>query len=59
MEHEYLLEFLEKKDIPIVHKARHAYLTYYGFEQQSTVLKEGVVKTSIILEMEENLTFLT
>ena len=50
MEHEYLLEFLEKKDIPIVHKARHAYLTYYGFEQQSTyVLKEGVVKTSIIL----------
>ena len=48
MEHEYLLEFLEKKDIPIVHKARHAYLTYYGFEQQSTyVLKEGVVKTSI------------
>ena len=50
MEHEYLLEFLEKKDILIVHKARHAYLTYYGFEQQSTyVLKEGVVKTSIIL----------
>ena len=30
MEHEYLLEFLEKKDIPIVHKARHAYLTYMG-----------------------------
>ena len=50
MGHEYLLEFLEKKDIPTVHKARHAYLTYYGFEQQSTyVLKEGVVKTSIIL----------
>ena len=40
MEHEYLLEYLEKKDIPIVHKARHTYLTYYGFEQQSTyVLK--------------------
>ena len=27
MNHEYLLEFLEKKDIPIVHKLRHAYLT--------------------------------
>ena len=50
MEHEYLLEFLEKKDIPTVYKPRHTYLTYYGLEQQSTyVLKEGVVKTSIIL----------
>ena len=50
MNHEYLLEFLEKKDIPIVHKLRHAYLTYYGLDQQNTyVLKEGVVKTSIIL----------
>lgn len=48
MNHEYLLEFLEKKDIPIVHKLRHAYLTYYGLDQQNTyVLKEGVVKTSI------------
>ena len=43
MNHEYLLEFLEKKDIPIVHKLRHAYLTYYGLDQQNTyVLKEGV-----------------
>lgn len=50
MEHAYLLEFLEKKDIPTVHKSRHTYLTYYGLEQQNTyVLKEGVVKTSIIL----------
>mgnify|MGYP001083086397 CR=1 FL=1 len=50
MNHEYLLEFLEKKDIPTVHKLRHAYLTYYGLDQQNTyVLKEGVVKTSIIL----------
>ena len=44
MNHEYLLEFLEKKEL------RHAYLTYYGLDQQNTyVLKEGVVKTSIIL----------
>ncbi len=51
MNHTYLLEFLEKKDIPTVHKPRHAYLTYYGLEQQSTyVLKEGVVKTSILLK---------
>ena len=50
MNHEYLLEFLEKKDIPTVHKLRHAYLTYYGLDHQNTyVLKEGVVKTSIIL----------
>ena len=50
MNHEYLLDFLEKKDIPTVHKLRHAYLTYYGLDQQNTyVLKEGVVKTSIIL----------
>ena len=27
MNHEYLLEFLEKKDIPTVHKLRHALLT--------------------------------
>lgn len=29
---------------------RHTYLTYYGLEQQDTyVLKEGIIKTSIIL----------
>lgn len=46
----YLYKFLEKKDVPTVTKKRHTYLTYYGLEQQDTyVLKEGVIKTSIIL----------
>ena len=50
MNHKYLMEFLEKKEIPTVHKLHHAYLTYYGLDQKYTyVLKEGVVKTSIIL----------
>ena len=36
--------------MPIIEKKRHTYLTYYGLEQQDTyVLKEGVIKTSIIL----------
>ena len=46
----YLIKFLEKKDVPTVTKKRHTYLTYYGLEQQDTyVLKEGVIKTIIIL----------
>lgn len=46
----YLIKFLEEKDVPTVTKKRHTYLTYYGLEQQDTyVLKEGVIKTSIIL----------
>ncbi len=36
--------------MPTITKKRHTYLTYYGLEQQDTyVLKEGVIKTSIIL----------
>ena len=46
----YLIKFLEEKDVPTVTKKRHTYLTYYGLDQQDTyVLKEGVIKTSIIL----------
>lgn len=46
----YLLKFLEDQDMPTITKKRHTYLTYYGLEQQDTyVLKEGVIKTSIIL----------
>lgn len=38
------------KNVPIIQKKRHTYLAYYGLEQQDTyVLKEGVIKTSIIL----------
>lgn len=46
----YLIKFLEEKEVPTITKKRHTYLTYYGLEQQDTyVLKEGVIKTSIIL----------
>lgn len=45
----YLIKFLEEKEVPTITKKRHTYLTYYGLEQQDTyVLKEGVIKTSII-----------
>ena len=47
---ERVFEFLEEKEVPTITKKRHTYLTYYGLEQQDTyVLKEGIVKTSIIL----------
>ena len=50
MDNEYLLNFLKEKNVPIIQKKRHTYLAYYGLEQQDTyVLKEGVIKTSIIL----------
>ena len=46
----YFLKFLENQEVPTITKKRHTYLTYYGLEQQDTyVLKEGIVKTSIIL----------
>lgn len=46
----YLIKFFEEKEVPTITKKRHTYLTYYGLEQQDTyVLKEGVIKTSIIL----------
>ena len=53
----YLIKFLEEKDVPTVTKKRHTYLTYYGLEQQDTyVLKEGVIKT--IYVMAANLIYL-
>lgn len=46
----YLLKFFENQDMPTITKKRHTYLTYYGLEQQDTyILKEGIIKTSIIL----------
>lgn len=46
----YLLKFLENQDMSTITKKRHTYLTYYGLEQQDTyILKEGIIKTSIIL----------
>lgn len=50
MDNEYLLSFLKEKNVATIKKKKHTYLTYYGLEQQDTyVLKEGVIKTSIIL----------
>lgn len=55
----YLIKFLEEKEAPTITKKRHTYLTYYGLEQQDTyVLKEGVIKTSIILRDGRNLIYL-
>lgn len=55
----YLIKFLEEKEVPTITKKRHTYLTYYGLEQQDTyVLKEGVIKTSIILRDGSNLIYL-
>ena len=50
MDNEYLLTFLKKKNVATIKKKKHTYLTYYGLEQQDTyVLKDGIVKTSVIL----------
>lgn len=47
----FLINFLEMYNIQIITKKHHTYLTYYGLEQQYTyVLKEGIIKTSIILK---------
>lgn len=61
MDNAYLLSFLTQKNIPTIIRKHHTYLTYYGLEQQYTyVLKEGVIKTSIILKdgREFNLAYL-
>ena len=51
MNNSYLLSFLSERNISTITRKRHAYLTYCGLEQQYTyILKEGVVKTSIILK---------
>lgn len=51
MNNSYLLSFLSQRNISTITHKRHAYLTYCGLEQQYTyILKEGVVKTSIILK---------
>ena len=50
MDNEYLLNFLKEKNVATIKKKKHTYLTYYGLEQQDTyVLKDGIVKTSVIL----------
>lgn len=51
MEVDHLVAFLEEKQTTIIKKRRHTYLSYHGLEEAYTyVLKEGIVKTSIILK---------
>lgn len=60
MDNEYLLNFLKEKNVATIKKKKHTYLTYYGLEQQDTyVLKDGVVKTRSFYQMVVNSTFLT
>ena len=48
MQSEYLINFLNEKNIPLVTKKRKTYITYAGFDQQYTyVLKDGIIKISI------------
>ena len=59
---EYLINFLEKENTPIIKKKKHMYLAYRGLEQAYTyVLIDGVVKTSIIMNdgREFNLDYVT
>ena len=58
----YLVDFLEKQNTPIIKKKKHMYLAYRGLEQAYTyVLIDGVVKTSIIMKdgREFNLSYVT
>ena len=62
MEENYLVNFLEAQNAPVIKKKKHMYLAYHGLEESYTyVLKEGVVKTSIILKdgREFNLAYIT
>ena len=62
MEENYLVNFLEAHNAPVIKKKKHMYLAYHGLEESYTyVLKEGVVKTSIILKdgREFNLAYIT
>lgn len=59
---QYLINFLEKENTPIIKKKKHMYLAYRGLEQAYTyVLIDGVVKTSIIMKdgREFNLEYVT
>ena len=58
----YLVDFLERQNTPVIKKKKHMYLAYRGLEQAYTyVLIDGVVKTSIIMKdgREFNLSYVT
>ena len=47
----FLIDFLQKNDTTTIKKKHHSYLTFYGFDEQYIyVLKEGIIKTSVILK---------
>ena len=47
---DYLVDFLRERGFHEMRKARHEYLSYYGFDQEYVfVLVEGVVKASVTL----------
>lgn len=51
MNAKFLLDFLEKNNTQTIRKKYHSYLTFYGLDEKYTyVLKEGVIKTSVILK---------
>lgn len=51
MDSAYLLSYLDERKIPLISQKHHTYLEYFGYEQQYTyVLREGVVKTSVIMK---------
>ena len=50
MNSEFLVKFLEERRTPIVKKKYHSYLSYRGIKEDYIyILKEGVVKTSVIM----------
>ncbi|MCK8607780.1 Crp/Fnr family transcriptional regulator [Apilactobacillus ozensis] len=59
---EFLVNFLEEKNVPVITKKRHTYLTYHGLEEHYTyILKNGIIKNSIILQdgREFNLSYIS
>lgn len=39
----YLIKFLEEKEVPTITKKRHTYLTYYGLEQLGRKVNNGIL----------------
>ena len=50
MNSEFLVNFLEERRTPIIKKKYHSYLSYRGVKDDYIyILKEGIVKTSVIM----------
>ena len=50
MDSAFLVKFLEERRTPIIKKKYHSYLSYRGIKEDYIyILKEGVVKTSVIM----------